>query len=527
MKLQRSISPTALLLSAIGGIVGSGWLFGPLYTAQLAGPAAIVSWFIGGVLMMIIALTFAELSTAFPVAGAMIQFAEYSHGTLLSFTMGWMVWLSSVVVAPVETLALIQYAANYLPGLVHKVNDANVLTSTGIAFAAILMLLLCMLNLQGNKLYNKLSSILVIFKFAVPILSLIILLSRDFHWNNFFIVGGFAPYGWQGIFAALPLGGIIFSFIGYSPAIQLAGEAKNPQRAIPLAIIGSLLLCSILYCLLQTAFVGALTPASLQQGWQKLSFAGDSGPFAGIFAGLGLLWFVWIIYADALISPYGTAFIYTASTARVNYALSKTGFFPAYFQHVNAKGMPTRSLFLNYFVGLILFLPFPSWQNMVGFIVSCFLISFSIGPLALVTLRQNHPNHPGAFRLPWVKPTTLLAFYICNLLVYWTGWNTVYHLLIALAIGFAVYFYHHYKSQDKTVEQNKNYLRSAWLVIYLIGLGVISYFGAYDGGRNIIKFGPDFIVVAIFSVIIYELARRSARKEFDSTLLTAQANNKN
>lgn len=153
MSFKRTIGTPALLFSAVGGIIGSGWLFGPMYAAQVAGPAAILSWVIGGLLMIIIALTFAELASAFPVAGGMVRFAELSHGPLMSFTVGWMVWLSSVVVAPVETLALLQYAGNYLPGLVHKVAGTQVLTGQGMIAAAIIMFFMVLLNWYGAPLF--------------------------------------------------------------------------------------------------------------------------------------------------------------------------------------------------------------------------------------------------------------------------------------------------------------------------------------------------------------------------------------
>lgn len=509
MKLQRSISSFALLFAAVGGIVGSGWLFGPLYAAQIAGPAAIISWIIGGVLMMIIALTFAELATTFPLAGGMVRFAQMSHGPLMSFTIGWMVWLSSVVVAPVETLALIQYAANYIPGLIHKVGNTHVLSFPGIGVAAILMLIMSYLNLQGAKFFSRASSTIVAIKLIVPVLTLITLFIVDFHAKNLTAAGGFIPYGWQSIFAALPLGGVIFSFIGYSPAIQLAEEAKNPQRAIPLAIIGSLSFCIVMYVLLQLTFIGSLKPAFLINGWQHLSFSGDSGPFAGILTALGMLWLVMIIYGDAIISPFGTAFIYTASTARVNYAMCQIGFFPQSWKTLNTKGVPVRAMIVNYLVGLILFLPFPGWQSMVSFIISCFVISYSIGPIALMALRQTHPDATRPFRLPYAKGMVMLAFYICNLIIFWTGWHTVSRLLIALAIGFGVYLYRCWQSPE--MKKNSQWQRAWWLLPYFIGIGVISYLGSYGNGINILKFGFDFIVIAIFSVIIFYCAIKSAK----------------
>lgn len=512
MTLQRKISTPALLFSAVGGIVGSGWLFGPMYAAQVAGPAAILSWIIGGLLMMVIAFTFAELGAAFPVSGGVVRFADLSYGPLMGFSVGWMVWLSSVVVAPLETLALLQYAGNYIPGLVHKVNDVTVLTGRGIGAAAAIMLLLCFLSWQGATFYNRLSSVIVAIKLIVPILVVIALLSLDFHLSNFTQIGGFAPYGLQAVLAALPYGGVIFSFIGYSAAIQLAGEASKPKFAIPFAVIGSLVLCIVLYALLQVAFIGALPAASVSHGWHLLSFKDDSGPFAGIFALLGLTWMVWVIYADAIISPFGTAFIYTATTARVNYAMTKIGFFPQVFTRLNRQGVPGYSIILNFCVGLFLFLPFPTWQNMVSFIISCFVISFSTGPLALIALRYTHADTPRAFRVPCAFVSTFIAFYICNLIVYWTGWQTVYHLLIAIGIGLAFYVYRQYRMSRIDKLPADDWRKPWWLIPYFIGLGIISYLGVFGGGHGVIKFGMDFVIIGLFSAWIYYLAVQCVKK---------------
>lgn len=509
MNFQRSIGSVALWFTAVGGIIGSGWLFGPLYAAQIAGPAAIFSWIIGGLLMIVIAFTFAELAAAFPLAGGMVRFAEYSHGPLMSFTIGWMVWLSSVVVAPVETLALIQYAGNYIPHIIRKVNDAHILTWQGFILAAFIMFFMSYLNLQGAKFFSRTSTSIVTIKLIVPIITLLILFILDFHASNFHAVGGFMPFGWQSVFAALPLGGIIFSFIGYSPAIQLAEEAKNPQRAIPLAIIGALLFCIVLYALLQMAFIGSLKPAFFSAGWNHLNFQGDAGPFAGILTALGVAWLVIVIYADAFISPFGTAFIYTASTARVSYALCQINFFPASLKKLNKKGVPTRAMAVNYLVGLLLFLPFPGWQSMVVFIISCFVISYSIGPIALITLRKVFPEQARPFHLPCAQIMAPLAFYICNLLVFWTGWKTVSKLLVALCIGLIVFIYRFCLSHE--MRQKMEWKRAWWLLPYFIGIGVISYLGNFGKGINVIKFGPDFIVIAAFSLAIYYLAIKLAR----------------
>lgn len=507
MKFNRSITTIGLLFTAVGGIVGSGWLFGPFYAAQIAGPAAVFSWLLGGCLMMVIALTFAELATMFPLAGGMVRFAQISHGVFASYTMAWISWLAAVIVAPIETMAAMQYAANYLPWLAHKGSTGIELSGAGIAVAAVFMLLMCCLNMIGVKLFSKTNTYIVAWKLLIPIITIFILFT-GFHAGHFTQYGGFAPFGLKGIVAALPAAGVVFSFIGYSPAIQLAGEAKNPQRAIPIAIIGSLTLCIVLYVILQIAFIGSVSPAALAHGWGKLSFVGDAGPVAGIIALMGIAWFVKVLYVDAVISPFGTAYIYTASTARVTYAMTKNGYMPEIFQRLNKRGVPVLAILLNFVVGLLFFLPFPGWQAMVGFLVSCFVVAYAVGPIACMTLRRTMPDQERPFRLPFAGVTSLLAFYFCNLIIYWTSWSTVWRMLVTVGIGYIVLIAYRFIDKDK---QPLDMAKAWWIFPYFVGLGLISYLGNFKGIK-VIPFGWDFAVIAVFSMVIFYFAVRAVKR---------------
>lgn len=511
MQFKREITLFGLFLVGVGSVIGSGWLFGPLYTAQIAGPAAVVSWLLGGLLMVVITLTFAELGSAFPVAGSMVQVAQESHGPLLGFMIGWLVWVSNIAVAPVETMAIMQYAGNYIPGLVTKIENATVLTRVGFGASAVVLLLMTILNYYGAKFFSKTNIGITSFKLIMPLATLILLIVIDFHTSNFHstTAGGFAPYGWHGILAALPLGGVVFSLLGANTVLHLAAETKNPQKYIPLALVGSIVICTLLYALLQFSFIGAVNPTAIAEGWSKLHFPGDSGPFAGILMGLGLSWFVILLYADALISPFGTGFIFAGATARVNYGLSKIGFFPQRLQKLNKRGVPVAALVVNYLVSLLLFLPFPGWQSLVGFVISCFILSYVIGPIALISLRKTKPEHPRPFRLPWAGFMSFIAFYGCNLLVFWTGWETVYKMMITIAIGFIFFIVYSVRQKNKMLSHQ--WRVSWWIFPYLIGMAVISYFGTFSGGKNVIPFGWDFAVMAVFSAVIFILTIKLSR----------------
>lgn len=506
MPLKRSIGTLSLLFAAVGGIVGSGWLLGPFFVAKFAGPSSILSWVLGGLLMILIALTFAELSTSFPVAGGSVRFLQLSHGPLVSFAMSWIGWLASVAVAPIETMALLNYAANYLPWLMKYVNGVHVLTTPGLVAAALLLYFLCVLNVVGVKVLTKTNSTVVVLKLLVPITTIILLFSLSFSWQNF-TAHGFAAGGLHGILAALPSAGVIFSFIGYSPAIQLAGEAKNPQRSLPIAIVGSLVICLVLYVLLQTVFIGSLPASAYADGWDRLQFAGDAGPFAGIAMALGLAWFAKILFIDAAVSPYGTALIYTATAGRMCYALAQNGFLPDFFLKVNRFGIPARVIFLNFVIGMFLFLPFPTWQNMMSFLVSSFVFSFAVGPLSLIVLRKTMPQQPRPFQVPAAQWFCLTAFYVCNLIVYWTGWTINSKMLIAIVLGYVVLAI--YKQTRHGAHLDLQWAKAWWMFFYIGIIGMVSYLGSFDG-KGVIPFGWDFLVLAVVSWVIFELAKRCA-----------------
>jgi amino acid transporter len=505
MEMIRRFSPLNLLMLSINGMVGSAWLFAPMYAAKIAGAGAIYAWIIGGLGTAVIALTFAELSVLMPVAGGSAQIPQLSHGMFTSFVLSWTAWLSALTMAPIEVQAVLQYASTYFSSLTHMVNGIPLLTGIGFFWAMMLMLGLCVINIASFKGLVRFNFVLFIFKFFVIALTIGMLIKFSFHPGNFAGMGAspFSGMGWQSILAAVASGGVAFAFTGFKHGVELAGEAKHSAVAIPLAVVGSVLCCLLLYIGLQVAFIGALEPATLQQGWKHLSFVGDVGPFAGLAAGLGLVWLLKLLYVDAVVSPLGAGLIYVTSTARVLYAMSKIGYFPSFLSGLSKKEFPVWAIFANFTVGMFLFLPLPGWQAMVSFLVSAMVISYAMGPVAVLCLRLELPNEVRHFRLPCHQLICTLAFYFCNLLSYWTGWQTVYKLAIAILIGFGFFAVAYLRGKFKT--DDVGFKAAFWVVPYLSGLTLISYLGSF-GGKNVIPFGWDFLVIGIFSVVMLYVA---------------------
>lgn len=503
MKLQKSVSTFTLLSSAVAGIIGSGWLLGPLMTAKMAGPAAILSWVIGGILMMVVASTFAILTRALPATGGTVRFFQLTHGHFAGFGFSWIAWLAWVAVPPIEMLAIIQYSTNYWPNLMTDAG-APVLTSTGLIVATTGLFFIAVINSSGFKTYALLNHIVLAFKLIIPISATVLLLSTHFHFQNFFGTQGFMPYGIKSVFTALPLAGVIYSFVGFNPAVELAAESKNPNQ-LPFAILGSLFICMIIYVLVQVGFIAALPADIFARGWSNARFVGDAGSFAGLLTILGFVWFVKILYVDAVVSPYGTALAQSISTSRIAYGMSQNAYFPAYFKHVNQHGTPVRAIILNTLIGFLFFLPFPSWQHMVGFLVSCLVLGYVVGPMALMVLAREKPALFKPLSQKLIQTICCIAFMICNLLIYWSGWSIVFKIMILFAIGYMILGITVLTRQGFAARDSLHFKKGVWVLPYLLGMAVISYCGSF-GGTHKISFGVDFLVVAFFSVCIYIFA---------------------
>lgn len=505
-QLSRRISPGTLFMLSMNGIIGSGWLFAPLYAAKIAGPASIISWIIGGFAAILVALTFAELSTMLPVAGGTAHIPQLSHGQFASFVLSWIAWITALMLAPIEVQAVLQYASLFFPSLMHDVAGTPTLTLWGYLWAGILMVSLCLVNILSYRGLMRFNFILFVFKFSVILLTIFAILKTRFVSANFsgMVSSTLTPQGWQSIFSAVATGGIVLAFNGFKSGVELAGEAKKLAIAIPLSTAGSVIACLLLYIGLQVCFIGALDPATLKNGWQNLNFTGDIGPFVGLAAALGLVWLLKLLYVNSVVSPLGAGLIYVTATARILYAMSRIGYVPKFLSRLNHQRFPVWAIIVNFVLGMLSFLPLPGWQAMVNFLVSAMVITYAMGPIALMCLRLSLPEKERPFRLPFANAICLFAFYCCNLFSYWTGWETISKLGLVLFIGLVLFGVSCLRGRVKLNEIKTG----LWIIPYLLGIIAISYFGSF-GGQNIIPFGWDFLIIAIFSFGIFNLAIKS------------------
>ena len=505
--LKREVGLIGLMWASMGSIIGSGWLFGPKDALMEAGPAAIISWVIGGVAIVILALPHAELGGMYPVAGGTARFPHYAFGGVAGASFGWFAWLNAATVAPIEVSAMLTYAGHYdfAKGWIDQ--ETSVLNSTGIFVAVILMAIMVAINFLGVRKLAQANSAATWWKIAIPLLTILVLAFTNFDAGNLHAANGFMPGGLKSVFAAISTSGIIFSYLGFEQADQLAGEASNPKRDVPFAIIGSVILGTIIYILLQVSFLFALTNDVIGESWDQTGkglYTAFTGPFAEIATLLSVGWLAAIIYADAIISPGGTGLIYTTGSSRLAYGLSRNGYVPSVFEWTNARGVPWVGLVAAFVTGCICFLPFPSWQSLVGLITSASVLMYGGAPLSLGAFRKRLPDAHRPYRLPAAGFLSPLAFVVANLIILWTGWDTDFKLGISILIGYAILIANrlfHLNPHKPTLD----WKAASWLLPWLAGMGLIVYISDFgpEGENAIIPFGWDAVVVAVFSLVIY------------------------
>jgi amino acid transporter len=504
--LRREIGFIGLLWASAGSIIGSGWLFGAQKALIAAGPAAIISWGIGALAIFLLALTHAELGGMWPVSGGTARFPHYAFGGGAGASFGWFSWLQAATVAPIEVLAMITYGQHYsfAEGWMKTTKSGtSVLTASGIVAAVVLMAIFTSINFLGIRKLAHTNSAATWWKVGVPLLTIFVLGIVNFHASNFTAADGFSPFGAKGVLAAVSTSGIIFALLGFEQADQLAGESARPKRDIPRAVILSVIIGAVIYIALQIVFLGALPSSQIGHSWAGGAYSTMTGPFAQLATLVGVGWLAAILYVDAIISPGGTGLIYTTSSSRVSYGLSRNGYFPTVYESIDSRGVPWFGLITAFVVGCVCFLPFPSWQSLVGLITSASVLMYAGAPLAFGVFRRRLPTAERPWRAPMGSVLAPLAFVVANLLILWSGWDTVWRLGVAIAIGYVILAVTRVFGWNPRSPQLD--LRAAsWLPVYLVGMGLIVYLSDFGPLSNpVFPLWWDMVAVAVFGLAIY------------------------
>jgi amino acid transporter len=317
----------------------------------------------------------------------------------------------------------------------------------------------------------------------------------------------------------------VFAYLGFEQADQLAGESKNPKRDLPIAVIGSILIGLVIYISLQLVFLLALPHDTIGQRWcdggadqvapclpAELAngsanpavthlYTTFTGPWAQLAALVSLGWLATILYIDAVVSPLGTGLIYTAAGARVSYGLARNDYFHSVFGKLTPARVPWVGVLVSFIAGCICFLPFPSWQSLVGLITSASVLMYAGAPLAFGAFRKRLPDVERPYRLPFGEFFSPLAFVVASWIIMWSGWETAWKLGILIVLGCLLIFNREMKPEFLNLRS------AAWLPVFLVGIGLITYFSTFNGTSSAPSHTMDLwwsqAVCAVFALVIY------------------------
>jgi amino acid transporter len=499
-RLRRHLGVGGLTAIGFSNIVGSGWLFAAMYAAQIAGPAALLAWVGAGVLCALVSLVMVELGASRPEGGGTVRWPRYASGRLVGSVIGWSVLLS-VGATSAELTAIIQYAGHYLPWLYHD----KTLTWAGVLTAVLLCVVLTALNWYGVRLFGRVNNLVTVVKIAVPVLTVAALLASGFHPGRLSEHGGFAPYGYGAVLSALAGGGIIYSVNGFQAPVDFSGEARNPRRSVPLAVLGSIGLAVLLYLGLQLAFLYTVPESALLHGWQGVNF--DS-PFGELALLLNLHWLSTVLYADAVVSPGGSAFVGVAIDGRHSYALGKNNLLPRFFMTVHAaSGIPRRALALNLVIIVVFLLPFGGWKDIVSVMGDLYLLLYAAAAVAAAVFLAVEPDRLSGW-VPGLRVIAPVSFLVATEFVYWSGWHDLRLALPLTLVGVPLFVW--LWRTDRTTPLGTELCRGAWLVAYLVLLTLLSWLGSF-GGVAYLTSPYDSIVVGLVALAVFPWAVRSGR----------------
>ncbi len=511
--IRRDVGVIALMFTGLGSIIGSGWLFGAWRAAQLAGPGAVYAWIIGAVVILFVAFTYAELGAMFPESGGAVRYGHYSHGTLVGFVAGWAAWIAIVSVIPVEAEASVQYMSSWPWDwahalYVHAANGQGELTFAGLSISAVLVVIYFLVNFWSVKVFANTNSAITFFKLIVPAATAVALMCSGFHAENFHVGvhGGTHVGNLAAILTAVATSGIVFSYNGFQSPVNLAGEARHPGRSVPFAIFGSIALSTVVYLMLQVAFLGSVAPEHLGEGWAALEY---SSPFAQLALALNLNWLALLLYADAFVSPSGTGSTYTATTARMIYAMERSGTVPEVLGRVHPKyGIPRPAMWFNLAVSFVFLFFFRGWGKLAAVISVATIITYLVVPISVIVLRRTAPNLHRPLRVPGLPVLAPIAFVLATLMLFWARWPHTGEIMLLLILPLPVYLY--YQAKGDWRDFGRQMRASWWLLAYLIAITILSWAGSKEfEGHGYIGYGWDQLCVAVTALGFYFWGVRS------------------
>jgi APA family basic amino acid/polyamine antiporter len=429
-KLKRSLGPVGLIIMGIGAIVGAGIFIVTGMASATSGPALILSFVIAGIACGFTALCYAEMASMITVTGGIYTYTHITMGEIWAWMIGWTGILQYIMAGSTVAIGWATYTSGFFSSMGFVLPDvitSSPLTGTGLINlpAFLIVALLTGVLVLGAKESARVNATIVTIKMIV-ILLFIVVGAQFINPSNY---QPFAPHGLTGVLQGAAM--VFFAYIGFDTVASAAEEAKDPQRSLPIGIIGSLIVCSILYIIV-TAVMNGMVNYSL--------FANNGAPVQLALELVGANWAMAIVTVGAIAGLTTVILVSLFVVPRLLFAMSRDNLLPKKLTKVHSKfKSPISSILVVGTAAAIIsaFLPLEGIFELVN--ISA-LSAFTFLAISVIILRKERPDIPRKFKCPLVPIIPFISIIACLGLITQLNFLTIEMFAVWLILGLLIYF---------------------------------------------------------------------------------------